>query len=700
MTAFDPTQDAGFLAALQAAFQVEAGEHLQALSAGLLALEKTPAPARPPLLEAIRREAHSLKGAARAVNRADLEALGQRLEQVLADWKRGETPGEAGGFDALHHLLDDAALLLPGGPAPAAPQAAAGRMAMPETVRVATAKLDRLMLQAEEMLAAKLAAGQRTADLQALVLTLDEWKNAWSSLRPDAQGAAGSLLGGFLDWSQSWVKALERQVRTLAEAAAQDHRAIGQAVDTLRKDAKELLMTPMAQLLAPLGKLVHDLCRDEGKEAELVVRGEEVEIDKRILEEMKDPLIHLLRNCVDHGIEKPGQREQAGKPRQGTITVAIRQVEGNRVEILVADDGGGIDLAGLKDAAVRKGILTAARAAQLTEGETYPLLFESGVSTRKAVTSLSGRGLGMAIVREKCDKLNGRISVQSQRGRGAEFLILLPLTLATFRGLLVKASDQIFALPLAPVTRVDRVRRHELGGRESRATMNHQGEPLPIVPLAALLGLPARPDERSDFIPVVVMAAAGHRVAFAVDAVLHEEEVLVKIIRGPVGRLRYIVGAAVLGSGLVVPVLQPVQLVKTALIWQPEAAAPAPVPPAASILVAEDSITSRLLLKGLLESAGYRVRTAVDGMEAWQLLAGELFSAVVSDVEMPRLNGFELVAQMRAAERTARVPVVLVTALANASDRDRGQAAGANAYLVKGQFEHSDLLETLRRLLP
>jgi two-component system chemotaxis sensor kinase CheA len=473
-------------------------------------------------------------------------------------------------------------------------------------------------------------------------------------------------------------------------------------VDELLDSSKKLLMLPCATFLNVLPKLVRDLCRDQSKEVELVVRGGAVEIDKRILEEMKDPLIHLVRNSIDHGVERPDERTRQGKPGRATITVSVMQVDGNKVEITVSDDGAGIAVEKVKAAAVKHGLVSTADARHLDETGTLALMFLSGVTTSPIITEISGRGLGLAIVREKAEKLGGRVAVQTQAGQGTTLQILLPLTLATFRGTLVQAAGQAFVIPTTNIERVGRVRVAEIKTVENNETIALDGRAVALVRLANVLELPAgaATEDEPVWLTFVVVTSGEKRIAFGVEAVLGAQEVLVKTLRKPLVRVRNIVGATVLGSGAAVLILNVADLLLSAVKVRPVAKSmPTRVVERKALLVVEDSITSRMLLKNILESAGYRVRTAVDGLDALSLLKTEPFDGVVSDVEMPRLNGFSLTEKIRADRKLAELPVVLVTALGTQEDRERGVDVGANAYIVKRSFDQSNLLEALRRLV-
>lgn len=766
------TKDEEFLGQLRATFNIEAAEHLQAIATGLLELEKASVPdSRRGLFAAVFRAAHSLKGAARAVDFTEIESLCQSLEDLFAAWKREEGVPSAAAFDTAHRALDaiTAALSAPATPRGARPPAAktpasqsvcppkAARPYLPakeavrdapfdavtaltdggalapaasaerkvpsseETVRITVAKLDARLTEAEEMLTAKLALDQREADLRELARCFEAWRTEWAAVEPEARalrqtldrpapGRADPILGprlarllDFFDWNLGHLKSQETAVAALTWTARQDRHVIGKLVDDLLEDSKKLLLLPFATLAVSFPKLVRDLCRDQEKEAGLVILGEEVEIGKRILEEMKDPLIHLLRNCVDHGIEAPEARARLGKPARGTITLAVSQVEGSKVEILVSDDGAGIAVEKVKASAITHGFLSADEAPQIGGAQARALIFHAEVSTCPIITRLSGRGLGLAIVREKAEKLGGTVSVESQPGQGTCIRMVLPSLLATFRGVLIEAGGRVLVVPTTHVERVARIKADDIQTVEGRDAIAFGGRAVSLVRLAEVLALPdaASTGDPSTASVILVLGLGDQRIAFAVDAVLGEQEVLVKPLRKPLSRVRNISGATVLGSGHVAPILNVADLLKSARKagLRPRAAVAANPEEARAVLLVEDSITSRMLLKNMLESAGYKVKTAVDGMEAFSLLRTERCHLVVSDVEMPRLDGFDLTARIRADKKLAELPVVLVTARETREDRERGIDVGANAYIVKSSLDQSNLLDAVRRLI-
>lgn len=733
-----------FLQSLMATFRGEAVDHLQAITAGLLDLARKLHPEQHAAhIESMFRESHSLKGAARAVGLEQIEALCQALESVFAEWKkRTERPPTPAALELMHRAVDmiqqlvttpgsipsetSAAMVESLGDVSSGPPPSSGsetirikpsampappsreRVAGTETIRIATEKLDALLLQAEEMLSIKIAAMQRVDDVRALWNQFNQWNREWShiqhhwqTLTPGADTA--KRVEQLEDFAHS-IKLMESHLLALSSAAEHDSVTIGRMVGELLDESKRLLMLPFATFLNVLPKIVHDLCRDQAKQAELVIKGGEIEIDKRILEELKDPLIHLVRNAIDHGIEIPGDRIRQGKAAQATITIAVEQIESNKVSITISDDGAGIDLSHLKQAAVSHGILSEDAARQMGDSSALSLMFLSGISTTPMVTTVSGRGLGLAIVLDKAEKLGGRVSVHTHLGKYTTFQIQVPLIMATFRGILLQSGGQTFVIPTAAVERVGRMRTTDIKTVESRETIMVDNQTVALVRMADVLELQPAHQEQADRLHYVIIKVGDKRMAFSVDAVLHEQEVLVKPLGQPLLRVRNITGATVLGSGKTVLILNPTDLIHFApgvasSVGPRVDTAPRELTPRKSVLIVEDSITSRMLLKNILESAGYRVKTAFDGMDAMTILKMEAFDGVVSDVDMPRLNGFHLTEKIRNDPHLSTLPVILVTALGTPADREKGVEAGANAYIVKSRFDQSDLLDAVRRLV-
>ena len=732
-----------FLASLRETYRGEAAEHLEIITAGLVAMERASDADRASIVERVFREAHSLKGAARSVSLSDAEALCSELESVFAAMRHEAFALSQDNLDAVHASIGVLSILSrnPGAPqppegdeqvlqaldslrriipvtvevrvdspvvavhAPRIDPAGIAATAATDSVRVSTRKLGAILLEAEELIGAGLVAAARSAELRALSADLAEWnhRRAQSTARSRRSRETISV-PELLETETRYTRALENSIRKLAVSTHQDALSLAAITDRLLEDAKKLVLMPCSYLFGPLAMAVHELTREQGKDVDLIVRGEDIEIDRRVLDELKDPFNHLLRNCVDHGIEKPDARHRLGKPGRGSVTITARSAEGNRVELTVADDGSGIDAGKIKDAADRLGIVGADEAPRLGEADVPELIFFSGLSTSRIITDLSGRGLGLAIAREKVEKLGGTISVSSTPGVGTMFKILVPSSLATFRGVSVEVAGSNFVIPTTNVMRVSRVKPDDIRKVENRQTMTLDRASVSLARLRDVLGL-SGPDGRDNSAarPVVLVRAAGRQIAFIVDGILGEREVMVKSLGRHLARVRNVAGASIASNGAVVPILNAADLVESAIAigepGSPDVMRGAEVERRGRLLVAEDSITARTMLKGILEGAGYDVVTAVDGIDALTRLKTEPFDLLVSDVDMPRMNGFELTARIRADKKLGEMPLVLVTALGSAKDREYGIEVGADAYIVKSDFDQGNLLEIIRRLI-
>lgn len=754
-------------------FRVEAGEHIKAISSGLIEIEKAETnELRIAKTETVFREVHSLKGAARAVNMTEIETICQSFETVLSLLKSKNLDLSPELLDILHLAADSIGkfLTIPETEVPAfdiskiiqglqsaskgeilpikkegyirvgeevteVPEVKVYRPSLPqkktfaeerslatETIRISTEKLELVLRKSEQLISTKLMAIQHVAELHKIRISFEEWERRWIRTLFDFRSARRSFkkvsrnngngyknsymtkLFDFFEWNSDFLKSLENMVTVITRSAEQDSHTIGRMIDDLQYDMKKVLMFPFSSFLEVFPKLVRDLSRDQGKDVGLITEGADIEIDKRILEEMKAPLIHIVRNCIYHGIEKPEERAKKNKPHRGEIKILISHKNSSNIEIAVTDDGSGINIPKIKSAAAGLGIISGEEAERLDEREAVSLIFQSGVSTSPMVTDISGRGLGLTIVSEKVEMLGGNVSVGTIPDEGTTFRIILPLTIATFRGVIVRLDEQIFVIPMTGIERVTRVKKEDIRTVENRETILINGETAPLIRLSDVLELPQRGIKGAEFIPVFVLASAGKSIAFSVDEILYEEDVLVKNLPSNLSRVRNIAGATVLGTGNVIPILNSHDLIKSAIKVSATPGRVTLVTERAeekvkSILVVEDSITARTLLRNILESAGYNVKTAVDGLDAFAMLRSEGFDLVVSDVDMPRLDGLSLTGKIRGDKRLSDLPVVLVTSLESREDREKGIDAGANAYIVKSSFDQSDLLEVIRRLI-
>lgn len=732
-------QEAQFFAKLLETFRLEAEEHLKVISDGFLALESPlEEEKRAPLVEKVFREVHSLKGAARSVNQEGMQAVCQALENVLASWKQGIFQPSQENYTLFHQVTDSLKEFLHTKSNPervhqlahdletalrnreeSSPrknleavlprveelmQAEKPKKIVQEsaptgkTIRISLDKVGRLFQGIEEMLIVKLVSKQSVLELKALLNAFQLREKEWTGLLNEAKRPLASVEKQLI-----MGKSLGNSLLEFTKTAEQHAHFVSTLVDTLLEDVKKILMQPISVLFEGIPRMVRDIALQLKKEVQFVSSGGEIEIDRRVLEEVKDPLIHLIRNAIDHGVESPEERERCGKPVQGVLRITASETGNGHIELQVADDGAGLDFEKIKAEALKQGLFSPEEVDQFSEEKLAYFLLHSGISTSSTVTELSGRGLGLGIVSEKIDKLGGQIFVDSSPGRGTTFRLLLPSTLATFRGVYTTVGGKDFILPAHNVKRVLRLEKSAIKVVENSEVVSIDGRPVGFVQLSSLLGLGA--EQTKDPIQLVVLVKADEKlVAFGVDAIHREHEVLVKGLGPQLLHVKNVMAATIMESGRVIPILNPVELVRSARgvmthSLEAHASLKKETRRAKVVLVAEDSITTRLLLKNILESAGYQVEMAADGLEALEIFQHTRVDLLLTDVEMPRMNGFELTERIRRTEVYKELPIVICTGQGSAEDRERGLELGANAYLDKNKFTQEELLNVAQMLL-
>jgi two-component system chemotaxis sensor kinase CheA len=708
-------------------YREECDEHIQKLNDGLLALERQPQQAP---IDEILRSAHSLKGASRMMGFKNLETLAHYLETLLTQLNRGEKEVSPPMIDALYRNIDavtqalgalvegaeppaiDALiedLKIAAGEKPAAEpvqadplretkervpaggeRTPAGRdgAATLSSIRVQTDRLDNLMNQAGELLVTKIEALDNLRQIEDTLDSLEEWR------RRLARETHSPSFGRIERVGDDLSRALQR--------LSDNTRRLELLVDGIHEGVRDLRLLPLSTILEPFFRMVRDLSRDLGKEVDLVLEGTFTRLDKKILEELREPLIHLVRNSVDHGIEPPEERERKGKPACGKLTISARQ-EGTKILVMVKDDGKGLDPRVIAETAVKKGLASAEEIQRWPDDEVLDLIFQPGFSTAAGVNEISGRGIGLDAVVERIENLKGSIATESKPGEGVTFTLSLPLTLTTTHALLFQSGGDIFCLPTDALERTLLLSPDEITHIEGKATVVIDGTPLAFAWLADVLNLPKIDAGKNGTLAALLLRGAKGRVVFGVEALLGEEEVVVKALGKFFGHLPQLTGGTILGKGEIALILNPNDLLRS-VSHQTKASpalpvrAIAPRPSAKKrVLVAEDSLTTRTLEKNILEAAGFDVTTAVDGEDALIKLYEKTFDIVVSDVQMPRLDGFALTERIKKDQRFKDLPVILVTALQTDADKKRGIEAGADAYLTKAVFDQKRFLEIVHR---
>jgi two-component system, chemotaxis family, sensor kinase CheA len=704
----------------------EAKGHLERIASGLLLLES--APDDQAAIDAIFREAHTMKGAAGMVGMMRVSRLSHRLEDLLVELRAGtrrSTPEltdamllvvdgigrlisgprsaeqDASDEAALERLLpsspprplQDAGVVVPPPPPAAPPKLEAAPVAepprpaaTPEPVaapapQAATAPPAPAPIPVAAPVVAAPTNGHAerkqidAATLEVPVARIDELN------RLVGEVSAAQLRVGHV---------FSTSLRADPDAVT-EYRELTKVINQLQEVTERTRMVPVGTLEPILHRTVRDAARVAGKNVRWEVVGEDIEVDRGVLEELVSPLLHLVRNSVGHGVELPAQRLAAGKPEQALVMLQATQV-GSKVVIAISDDGAGINVAAVVAAAAKAGI----DVSNLTEEEALHLVFRSGISTAKVLTEESGRGVGLDVVATAVAAIHGTVQVVNHPGAGSEFRIIVPITLTVVPCLIVSIGGQSFALPLHRIVRMLEAQHVQVVSGKRLAVVD--GAAIPVSDLAGLLGLPAAKEG-----PWVLLGTAADAHAFQVETVLQKRDVVVRGLTGRLRDLKAVTGASIEPNGSILLVLDIPNLIErsnavteTAVKGAGTMALPARQ---LSVLVVDDALMVRELQRTILERGGYTVRTAVDGVEALAMLTEQPSDLVVTDVEMPNLDGLQLIASIRAHPRLGNIPILIVSSHASEEDHQRGLDAGADGYIVKAAFDEAGLLSAVSRLL-
>lgn len=724
---------------LLATFQIEHRDHVDQIRSLLAMIEKTAAQPTGPELEEAFRRAHSLKGAARAVDLRPVEGLAHRMETLFSRVRQGALVLDESVAGVLQQVLDaseDCVATL-GGDAPGSGYASAlqaiervlgvepekAETQPPEApapvpsfqpaemVRITAQNFDGMLRSAGGLLTESQRQEQVTLQLNGIVREMARLEKEGESARQIAAAALRrpeprneiSRLNTCLDSLDKQVRSASRQAAAVRRLQKRSSWTIGHLGKQLQRDVWQARMVPAESLLEGYRKMMRDLARDESKEIEFRATSAGVHADRRVLEALKDPLMHALRNAVSHGIESPSERAAKGKPPGGLVTLRV-DTNGQRLTVEIQDDGRGIDFRRLVEVAVRQGILSESKAASSSKHELARVLFRPGFSTSLSVTNLSGRGMGLSVMYEAVRRLQGDLDLQPVEGGGTRLHLSVPLSIATHRLLLVKCGGQHFAIPIHGIERLHRIQIAGIETLEGKPAIILDREAAPLLSLRHLLGLEQEQIlDDSGILHVMALRSGSRRVAITVDSFLSECEAVIQDL-GPAGRAAKVSSGIVLEDGSIAFVLNLMQLMESTVQSQPSdfarLAEPKRSEPAAlSVLVVDDSMTTRMLEKSILEAHGYRVRIAVDGMEALELLRNEKSDLVIADIEMPRLDGFGLIEAMKKDRNLQKIPVIVVSSVERQEDQERGLALGADAYIVKRKFDQEELLSAIRQII-
>lgn len=740
-----------------ARFVAEAEEHLARMNEGILALEKDAADQD--MLNQVFRAAHTIKGSARMLGFSPIGELAHKFEDALEVLKRGTV--DPGFFDVAFKALDrlsalvaqakageaisqdssdllDALLSIAKGgavappeptpeavplqaqalhrpgdqddgspaaeslpPEPEAPlqRAVKEPAAEPphkptrlETVRVDTCKLDEVTKLVVQLVSNQSRLKQNLLSLEVLR------KDAAKMLDLVAGVGADQIV---IEQVVEQAGKLSAKLRQVAAYNKNDLLYQGLLTQELLEKIATMRMLPVSTVLDSFHRYVRDISASCGKKAALIIEGGDTGLDKTIIEKLGDPLLHMLRNSIDHGIEAPQERARLGKPDSGVIKIAAGYA-GDSVYISVVDDGAGISVAKIKEKALQKNLYTAEVLETMSREDLLDLIFVPGLSTSTFITDISGRGVGMDVVKDSiAGQLKGEIHVQSVEGKGTSFFIKLPLKIAVMRVFLATVGTSLIGLMVDAIVEVLAVKPGDIIDVVDKKALRLREKLLPVVELGRVLAVPHDAKPGSDAI-VVVLSYGEELLGVVVDSLIGEEDMEIKPLPPHMKNSGIVSGIALTGKNDLVVVLNVAKvfaLAKDVGTASPAATAAPALQKSVHILVIDDSVNTREIERNILESYGYRVDVAVDGLDGYEKAQGCRYDLIVTDIEMPRLDGFSLTEKLRREDDYKHTPIIIVSSRDRDEDKRRGMRVGASAYIVKGSFDQSNLLATIQALV-
>lgn len=572
------------------------------------------------------------------------------------------------------------------------------------TIRVPVENLDRLSSLIDEIQVNKIAIDEFYHDLTKISNKANILNKHWKQVNNLADKSTSENFKKLQISTTDSIVELTHNLRNLQHSMHNRINELSVLSNSLQEEIRFLRLVPAETLLHSLPRIIRDIAHSLNKNIELKMTGQLVKMDKIILEGLKDPLMHLLRNAIDHGIESADIRRQLGKPETGQIAIDIHE-EGDHISITISDDGCGIDTKKIANTAIKKNLITEAELSTLSEKEILELIFESGFSTKELITDVSGRGIGLDIVKENLIHLKGQVTIKTELNHGTQFYIRVPLTLASERALLIQSGQQQYVIPTSLVERVLLIKPEDITHIQGMQAIMIEGHPVPLKILSDVLKITKSEFIKNQQLPVVILNNGTSSIGLLIEKIIGEREIIIKPLEEPLTHILSVVGGTLSGNGQPIIVLNPSDLIKMAL--QPgkisqfsldnqekkEAAA------RPHILVVDDSITTRTLEKNILESKNYQVTVAVNGKEAWDLLQKQSFALMITDINMPIMDGFVLTEKVKQDEKLREIPVIIVTSLDSNAEKKRGIEVGANAYIVKSEFESGTLLEIVEQLV-
>ncbi|HET7185002.1 MAG TPA: response regulator [Terriglobales bacterium] len=668
-------------------FRVEARELLEELTR--IALEAEKGTVAPALMTRLLRAAHTLKGAAQVVHQGEIAEAAHAIEGVFSPYRESGGPVSKEQAREAVRLLDGIGARLEelGSPPaqharPAGPCNSASEV--PDSVRVDVEEVEALLASLTEV-------GTEMRKIRPAAALSNRARELAMSLAHEASPTAHAFVSRTHALGEEVAEACTRLEREVTSALEKTERELAQA----QARANRLRLLPVSTIVPALARTARDAAQAVGKAVDFRASGEELRLDADVLAVVQHGLLQLVRNAVAHGIESPEARTRAGKAPRGVVELRAERKAG-RMVFACRDDGGGIDLAAIRSVAVRKGVVTAGEAESVNVTQAVDLLLKGGFSTSGQVTGIAGRGIGLDILRDAAVRLKGEVSVVTKAGQGTTFEIAVPVSRSSIEVLLVESAGQRACLPLDSVCRALAVREQEISPAGSSESIAYEGQTIQFVTLTAALGAAGPGDHRERKTAVVVRSGA-ELVAVGIERLLGTETVLMRRLPAIAAAAEEVAGAYLDAEGNPILVLEPAHLANVA--GRRSARETAAAERQAPILIVDDSLTTRMVEQNILESAGHRVDTATSGEEALAKARDCHYALFVVDIEMPGMDGFQLLSRFREDPELREVPSVLVSSRRSADDKRRGAEAGARAYIVKSEFEQTRFLDLVGQLV-
>ncbi len=746
-------------------FKSETEEHLTEINKGLVELEKNPDNIE--LVRELNRQAHTIKGSARVFGFHEIQEIAHRIEDIFDKISSKQISFNSDMAQAIFKALDAINIILDRiindkdvdvdisnicerlefciykkesvkdkpkektailaeakvenkkekRKQPATlkfqNQSSEKTSHLEEYIRVPVSRVNNLLNLVGEMVINKMKSSRKIVQVKRLSKMAKDMQKRFSDLQEKVK-----RIPSFNDmeviklFSQCNIdiQRLKEDVLSLYDDISTEAFRLDPVIDELQNRMKEIRMLPCLTIFDAFPRMIRDIAQEAGKEVNLEISGQDTELDKKVLEGIKTPIMHILRNCIDHGIEDPQRRKELKKPEFGTIKISASHEAGS-VTILIEDDGRGINPDFVKEVALKKKLVSSEDLESMSEREILNLIFMNGFSTSPIITDVSGRGIGLDVVRRDIENLKGQVKFETKKDEGTKFYLILPLTIAIIQVLLIRVKGSTFAFPMLSIEETIKSALDDIPTVEGRMAIQVRGHTVPVVKLSDVLQMEFQPeDERRmhgslNESPVVITSSLEKKVGFIVDEIIGEEEIFIKSLGSYLGKVKNVMGSTILGTGEVIVILDVSDLIIESALSHPAVmgrkikSEEAQEKKKNMVLIVEDSLSTRELEKSILEARGFQVDTAVDGLDGLDKLTQVKYDLVVADVQMPRMDGFEFCKTMRKNEEYRDIPVIIVSALGKEEDKRRGIEVGAQAYIVKTAFDQTNLLDTVDRLI-